>query len=101
MDERDDDIRLQALYRSAAHEAPSAAMDSAILGAAAAKVRRDRAAPILAIAAGLLVAVLIVRGMTLPTPGAAPQETRSYLLALHTPPVDDATAPGATGESAR
>jgi hypothetical protein len=39
--------------------------------------------------------------MTLPTPGAAPQETRSYLLALHTPPVDDATAPGATGESAR
>lgn len=93
MDERDDDIRLQALYRSAAHEAPSAAMDSAILGAAAAKLRRDRAAPILAIAAGLLVAVLIVRGMALPTPGAAPQETRSYLLALHTPPVDAAGAP--------
>jgi len=89
MDERDDDIRLQALYRSAAHEAPSAAMDSVILGAAAAKVRRDRAAPILAIAAGLVVAVLIVRGMALPTPGAAPQETRSYLLALHTPPVDE------------
>ncbi len=91
MDERDDDIRLQALYRSAAREAPSAAMDSAILGAAAAKVRRDRVTPILAIAAGLVVAVLIVRGMALPTPGAAPQETRSYLLALHTPPVDAAT----------
>lgn len=86
MDERDDDIRLRALYRSAAQEAPSAAMNSAILGAAAARVRRDRAAPVLAIAAGLLVAVLIVRGMALPTPGAAPRETRDYLLALHTPP---------------
>lgn len=85
MDDQDDIARLQALYRSAAHETPSLAMDNAILGAAAAKVRRDRAVPFLALAAGLLVAVLIVRDMNLPTPGAAPDTTRDYLLALHTP----------------
>lgn len=97
MHERDDDHRLQALYRTAAREAPTAEMDSAILGAAAAKVRRDRAAPFLAIAAGLLVAVLLVRGFALPTPGAAPDETRNYLLALHTPSAD---APGTDAEVA-
>jgi hypothetical protein len=85
MDDEEDIVRLQALYRSVAHETPSAAMDKAILGAAARKVSRDRATPFLALAAGLLVAVLIVRDLGPPTPGAAPQETRNFLLALHTP----------------
>lgn len=95
MDEDDDIIRLQALYRSAAHETPSVAMDNAILGAAANKVRRDRVVPYMALAAGLLVAVLIARDINMPTPGAAPDQTRDYLLALHTPAAGDTamTAP--------
>lgn len=95
-DHEEADTRLQALYRSVSRETPTAAMDMAILGAAQTKLRRDRAAPFIAIAAALLVAVLVVRDMTLPTPGAAPQETRDYLLALHTP-----ASAAATAESAR
>jgi hypothetical protein len=85
VDDDEADTRLRALYRSIARETPSPSMDMAILGAARARLRRERAAPFLAIAAALLVAVLVVRDMSLPTPGAAPQETRDYLLALHTP----------------
>jgi hypothetical protein len=98
MDEMEDLSRLQALYRTAARETPSAAMDSAVLGAAAARVRRDRAVPMLAMAAGLLAAVLVVREATVaPTPGAAPETTRNYLLAMQSPPAD----PAGVAESVR
>ena len=95
MDEMDDLARLQALYRASAHEAPRTAVDDAILGAAANKVRRDKAVPFLALAAGLVVAVLIGRDLNqngAPTPGAAPEVARDYLLALHTPPSEAAAA---------
>ncbi|MBX7248388.1 MAG: hypothetical protein K1X35_04975 [Caulobacteraceae bacterium] len=94
LEEDEADARLQALYRSVSREMPSAAVDMAILGAAQNKIRRDRAAPFFAIAAGLLVAVLVVRDINLPTPGAAPEETRDYLMALHTPVSGDPAESG-------
>ena len=91
-DGRDD--ALAALYRSAARETPSAAMDAAVLGVAQAHVNRRRLAPFVALAAGLVVAILAVRAWAPPTPGAAPDDTRAYLMQLET--VSDTAAPEAS-----
>lgn len=84
-----DDSQLEALYRSAARETPTAAMDAAVLGAAQTHLRRRRLTPFVALAACLVVAVLIVRGWPQPTPGAAPDDTRAYLMQLDVQPVAD------------
>ena len=81
----DDDTGLEALYRSAARETPSAAMDNAVMGAAQGQLRRRMAAPFVALAAALVVAVLVVQGWSRPLPGAAPDATRAYLMQLQTP----------------
>lgn len=87
------------LYRATAREAPSAAMDAAVLGAAASQMRRRRMAPLMALAAVLLVAVLVLqlRGPVSdgPTPGASPEETRAYLMTLQTPADLDGAGEGA------
>jgi hypothetical protein len=80
-----DDTGLEALYRSAARETPHAAMDDAVMRGASAHLRRRRAAPFVALAAALLVAVLVAQGWSRPLPGAAPDATRAYLLQLKTP----------------
>jgi len=80
---------LDALYRSTARETPTAAADAAVFRAAAAQVERRRRAPLLALAAVLVVAVLVMqsREAVRPaiTPGASPEATRAYLMNLQTP----------------
>lgn len=81
-------VDLDALYRDAARETPSAATDAVVLGAARAHLNRRRLIPFAALAAGLVVAVLAVRAWAPPTPGAAPDETRAYLMQLETAPAE-------------
>jgi len=90
-----DDTDLEALYRASARETPSAAMDARVLGAAQSHLRRRRLVPFVALAASLVVAVLLVRAWAPPTPGAAPDETRAYLMQLDTAPADPAAGPEA------
>lgn len=88
----EDDTGLEALYRSVARETPSVAQDDAVMGQAKAHLRRRMAAPFVALAAALVVAVLVVQGWSRPMPGAAPDATRAYLMQLQTPrtaPVQD------------
>lgn len=84
----DDDMALEALYRSAARETPSVSADAAVMSTARAHLNRRRIAPFVALAAGLVVAVLAVRAWAPPTPGAAPDATRAYLMQLETAPAE-------------
>lgn len=85
MAETEDDAGLEALYRSAARETPSVSADDAVLRTASSHLRRRMAAPFVALAAALVVAVLVVQGWSRPLPGAAPDATRAYLMQLETP----------------
>lgn len=90
---RDDD-GLDALYRSAARETPGPAADAAVMAAAQAHLDRRRIAPFVALAAGMVIAVLAVRAWAPPTPGAAPDETRAYLMELDTQPAVSGSGAG-------
>lgn len=74
----DDDNDILKSYRSAANEAPPAAIDHQILSAASAFRARQRQFPLLlGLAAGLLIALYA----TLPKFGPAPAEPRDPRLA--------------------
>lgn len=88
MTDPDRDDQLEALYRAHAVEAPSASADAAVMAKARAHLSRRRIAPFVALAAGLVIAVLAVRAWAPPTPGAAPEETRAYLMQLETAPAE-------------
>lgn len=82
----DRDDELLDLYRATARETPDASADAAVMATARNHLARRRLAPFVALAAGLVIAVLAVRAWAPPTPGAAPAETRAYLMQLETAP---------------